>query len=259
MRRLIGTKILLITSLFFITACNQSNLSNQPEKVKNQSTSIDVIYPHDIPFFKKHGQAYLQGQAQCLKCHGPESVATNPAVSCTSCHEAFPHKQNWAIKTEHAAAYIKNPQACASCHGVDGSGGTSQVSCKSCHDFPHDKKWAVPSNHGKAFVKTTDKSTCLSCHDSNRKDGYPPKCESCHEAFPQAHKSTNWKEDPSQPGHHKPFAKRSEGKCLACHTDYKANTPTIGEYGGCLMCHSGMKLEVKWIENPPPENPPDNK
>ncbi|MEQ1664745.1 MAG: hypothetical protein ABL927_05155 [Bdellovibrionales bacterium] len=112
--------------------------------------------------------------------------------------------------------------------------------------YPHPKKWALPTNHGVEFAKSENKEACFVCHNKNMtvaqetKDG-PPRCQSCHEAFPHPE---NWTTDQTKPGFHNVLAKSYAGKCLNCHRNYVENMPTFGSNGGCKMCHSNMPYVV---------------
>ena len=244
---------LFATIMVSLSSCNKTTNLSGADKAKplEDPNTKTAAFPHEKDFFKNHGAKYLADKEQCLGCHSKEGGGAAAAVSCTQCHESYPHNNFLSANgDQHSAAYLKNPQSCSKCHGEDWQGGKAGVSCFKCHEgYPHAKKWANPEQHGKFFVGLTEKQQCLSCHDPKKPEAAATQCNHCHKAYPHEKRFKNG----GKP--HKQMASSYEGKCLVCHRDYKENMPNLQkpeEGVGCMNCHSG-EIEVIWKETPPPE------
>ncbi len=166
-----------------------------------------------------------------------ERLASSDAVA-----KVFPHTEEFKTTFLHGTEFFKDRKVCAQCHGIDFAGGSIDKSCLNCHPYPHQAKWAFPSNHGHAFTGG-QKEACLKCHGEKSpfKERHPQEfvsCGTCHVRLPH---SQNFIEG----GGHWRAAKTYEGKCTACHTDFKRNMPSVGEQG-CASCHDPFVLVIEW-------------
>ncbi len=90
-----------------------------------------------------HGQIVVtRGKESCRDCHGENFSGGDAGVSCTSCHDAYPHQEDWVEigATGFHGQYIRNRnddmRTCRACHGKDYSGGVARRSCLECHTRP---------------------------------------------------------------------------------------------------------------------------
>ena len=264
-RRFINTYWTTFAVALLVLSCsklssvdNGSQGSSTPADPAVSPAEIQAIYPHTVEFksTRLHGQKYTANGATCRTCHGKDLSGAATKVSCVSCHEIFPHSEDFKTKT-HGSLFLKNRETCTRCHGADSRGGSIGISCTSCHNYPHDPKWALPKNHGTQFVAEIGSASptpnhpwvgCQTCHTQAQAEGGKSDgsnrvgCDSCHVMVPHGDDFNN--------GGHATVAGTHEGGCLNCHTGY---TRLMGpDYTSCNDCHSGMVLQpMTWVTPSP--------
>jgi predicted CxxxxCH...CXXCH cytochrome family protein len=132
----------------------------------------------------------------CVRCHAKSYAGGTSGVSCTGCHESYPHKTGWSdsSSTQFHGRFIRLMQGdisgCAKCHGTGYTGGSSGVSCYGCHSsYPHKTGWTTASSassHGQYLkAKNWLVSECASCHGKEYTGGLTGKsCFTCHATYP---------------------------------------------------------------------------
>ncbi len=87
-----------------------------------------------------HGSKVLEtNYASCKSCHGTDLKGGKSGVSCFTCHQTYPHPDEWTQFNSDSshAAYIKETTGaidyCKNCHGDDLQGGKSGIACSDCH------------------------------------------------------------------------------------------------------------------------------
>ena len=135
------------------------------------------------------------GSDGCVECHGQDLAGGWSGVSCTQCHETYPHPEGFDSPTAHGHEFLEvGPGSCATyCHGQDWTGGDSGVSCFQCHGtFPHSEDWSDISQHGVHVDKNGGPDTCAThCHgeDLGGADS-GVSCTQCHKNYPHV---PDWK------------------------------------------------------------------
>lgn len=232
-------------------SCHGSDYSGGTAQVSCRN--CHSAYPHAEGFSlpKNHGTKFENSsdkQGECFVCHTPEVSGPNQPPNCNQCHAAYPHTTDWKNRLNHGKAFAESKDRssdCLSCHKNRVTTEKQPPNCTQCHAaFPHTGGFASPSKHGAVFVASTDKQTdCLKCHAPDLAgENRPIKCSSCHTAYPFAHDEDFFK---SGGGEHGKLARTFEGKCTACHTDFKKNLPTLGDLG-CSSCHTVEKFQINF-------------
>lgn len=174
----------------------------------------------DTASVKFHG-VYLKNidwtVIECSACHGSDYQGGSSGVSCFTCHENYPHPENWSEEDSDGfhGEYLENVNgdisSCQSCHGDDLNGGRTEISCFSCHDsYPHDDDWlniSAQGFHGN-YIRNDDWSmqSCKNCHGSDYAGGNtmvscktchvssvgPEACNTCHGNFANESPVNNW-------------------------------------------------------------------
>ena len=128
----------------------------------------------------------------CTSCHGADLLGGSSEVSCSKCHNSYPHVDGWlASENENFhGEYIKDlghdNSSCTSCHGAEFMGGSSEVSCYTCHNgYPHQSGWVSPANdnfHGQAIrAANWSLENCARCHGQDYRGGTTgSSCYTCH-------------------------------------------------------------------------------
>ena len=136
--------------------------------------------------------------SNCQKCHGEDFRGGIAKSSCYTCHDNYPHPQDWKENEQSASfhgVYVKQkgPTNCAFCHGTDYQGAETGVSCFTCHQGAggHPKGWTDPQNinfHGLYLLNTSWKlSECQECHGTDYSGGTSGQsCMACHPQGPEA-------------------------------------------------------------------------
>ena len=132
----------------------------------------------------------------CVRCHAKSYAGGTSGVSCTGCHQSYPHKIGWSdtSATQFHGRYIRlmqgNITPCAQCHGATFTGGSSGKSCYACHgSYPHKAEWTSASatgSHGRYLKgKNWQIGECASCHGKDYAGGTSGKsCFGCHATYP---------------------------------------------------------------------------
>jgi DnaJ-class molecular chaperone len=180
------------------------------------------------PFF--HGK-YLKTQnwndAGCKPCHGTSLDGGSSGVSCTSCHNTFPHVAGWNVESNATfhGKFLKaqnwNMTGCTSCHGETYQGGTSGVSCYTCHaTFPHVSDWDDSTTvdfHGSYLkLRNWNVTSCKNCHGNSFTGGTSEiACYTCHSQFPHP---DGWEESSPtiDPNFHGLFLQTNNWNLTAC-------------------------------------------
>lgn len=223
--------------------------------VMSQLKAYSQISPGDLT----NAHAFLEGVANCTKCHTVGQKVTNE--KCLDCHKAI-NRLIVAKRGYHASVEVTGKD-CFTCHndhhgrnfkilkfdkstfkhsitGFELKGAHAREDCNACN---------CKSCHKPSFIKDTEikKKTstylgldqqCLTCHDDFHKGKMSPKCNTCHgfETFKNAtgfdHNTTNF---PLR-GKHKNV------QCDKCHkseiVDGKAVQKFAGtEFSNCTSCH----------------------
>ncbi len=177
----------------------------------------------------KHGELYLQGDADCGICHdGP---------SCQRCHQTVvPHPPGWA--NNHAPAQGVDNKDCNICH-------TERSECQQCHHSSVRSAELVAKNcvkcHPEMKTKpaTSIKITGLAEHavhfDVAKTKGQPYVCDDCHISVGRVGITI-------QSGPTGPHDLRI---CYDCHGSLDMNNVMIAPWPGselCRRCHTDLKL-----------------
>jgi predicted CxxxxCH...CXXCH cytochrome family protein len=202
--------------------------------------------------------------ADCIQCHGSNFEGGTSNVSCYSCHESYPHKSGWLIKSNmnYHGLFLKTEDwsaaACMACHGSDLQGGNTDVKCATCHEsFPHKTGWVQTANanfHGK-YLKTEswELFQCTGCHGNGYDGGSvtnvscmtsechvdaagqkksPEACNTCHGVFTaEADSASTWSPPKSVDGE-----TSTSVRGVGAHQKHLA-TGEIGKSVKCKECH----------------------
>ncbi|HPI40012.1 MAG TPA: cytochrome c3 family protein [Pseudobdellovibrionaceae bacterium] len=210
--------------LFFLNSCNETS-EPKSSPVKNTKLGATVIYPHSESFIKgQHGPSYYQDSKTCKSCHGEDFSGGTSKISCTTCHQSFPHTPGWSMPSNHAKTYLlgttENKQQCLKCHQSNGSVSQSlnpAMSCNSCHStFPHAEDFVIQH---KDRAKENS-GACIDCHNRSIKHVSTLKekisCNTCHgENFPHP---PGWSRSDLHGSHFVKLDESQRSSCLACHT-----------------------------------------
>ncbi|MCM2278434.1 MAG: cytochrome c3 family protein [Oligoflexia bacterium] len=236
---------------------------NRKSERKSCNTCHDP-YPHSTAFKSSglHGKEYQKDPESCVSCHQEGRSEPSAPVSCSQCHSSYPHNEDFKKTALHGSFFLQQRDACLRCHVPEGKGTADRKDCQACHPFPHDRSWALAGNHGLGFLggsetaspaqKKKAEEACLKCHGETSKfrDKHPKdfvSCGSCHVLMPHAKKFKS--------GAHSEVAQTYEGKCTACHTEYKRLMPNSEEVG-CFNCHDeGQVTKVGWTAPAPAPAP----
>lgn len=188
---------IFLTFIFLLSACNKATTSNDNGGVNPTGKSSVIYYPHSEEFKKKsHGEALFQDRAQCMKCHGDDLKGGTSKVSCTTCHQSYPHPENWSLQKNHGKYFSNLKETdvkdCSTCHKDTNVEGARAVSCTSCHSaYPHSAEFKE-GMHGDAARSYAGK--CSVCH-TDFKANMPNmgECASCH----SGQLTIYWKDTPS--------------------------------------------------------------
>ena len=234
MKDLWSRHILRIIVVFFFTL-NLFCLSTPDEEEPS-----DGIVPHPAEWEKagNHGQQFLVEEGSCAtSCHGQDLEGGFTSISCTQCHESYPHPAAWILPSAHGGPVFEagTPAGCAtSCHGTDFQGGLSLVSCFTCHqDYPHGESWADFERHG-AVAKPEASRNCASfCHGRSFEGGDSGlSCFDCHGAYPHI----DWSPFSEHISWVNTFGDTSCLTAQGCHDDFRG--PDFGQPFGCTsLCH----------------------
>jgi len=132
MKKLVFICLLVVIFSALWIACSE-NKNPLPSRTHPQSWTQESAADF-------HGKKVLAvGTSSCTACHGTDLSGGESNVSCTSCHDYYPHKKQW---TEISTAgfhgeFIRGEKwsmaKCQKCHGADYRGGETGVSCYKCH------------------------------------------------------------------------------------------------------------------------------
>ncbi|KAA3618893.1 MAG: hypothetical protein DWQ05_05860 [Calditrichaeota bacterium] len=187
----------------------------------------------------------------CENCHGGDLLGGTSEISCTKCHNSYPHTQDWVGTGEGNHGFILREQeydlaACNLCHGDDFAGGTSEVSCYKCHaEYPHGTEWKGEGekSHGE-FLRNIDNNydSCRACHGSDLAGGTSKvSCYQCHTTFP------HWQGWIGQGQNSHNFYLRSNGydmeSCKNCHGE---NLDGGSSEVSCTKCHADFPHPQGW-------------
>jgi len=194
----------------------------------------------------------------CVACHAKSFNGGTSGVSCSKCHQSYPHKSGWktdSSSTNFHGKFILSGQgrvdSCGVCHGLDFKGGTSGKSCYQCHTtYPHEAGWQIDTSsvnfHGKYLLVNLGRTdSCGVCHGSDFKGGTSGvSCYNCHAPYPhkagwtnvsspdyhgQYLKANSWQVNECSPCHGAQFTGGSSGiSCRDCHTAF----PHPNGFGG---------------------------
>ncbi|MBF0492714.1 MAG: hypothetical protein HQM15_08035 [Deltaproteobacteria bacterium] len=238
------------------------------------NSACHASYPHLDGWLRPVGQtqehavyAHSNGTTSCATahCHGVGLVSVagvTYGLSCTGCHQSYPHIPDWALGTNHGrqALVDTNITGCKACHGdaLDRRTSTTLVghgACAECHPSytrhrsallvaATDNHWARGTEHGTYVLdpsrdRVTTLTECQKCHGSDYRGGLSGqscKDSSCHETYPHL---AGWA--PSSDGHasdHGPQAAANFNACRACHGADLNIAPVTG-HGSCsaASCH----------------------
>ncbi len=213
-------------------------------------------YPHSDDFANNgnspefHG-AFLKAvdykTNACTSCHGADLQGGSSGVSCTSCHEAYPHSASFKADKNSAqfhGPYLKandyEVAACSPCHGSDYQGGSSGKTCFKCHgSYPHSPTWLNKEDarshigylrghrhdlqdcqacHGDNYQGGTSGASCYVCHNSAQG---PENCTLCHGSSdnmaPPRDTQGNTSETALGVGRHQFHVADKKYTCLLCH------------------------------------------
>jgi predicted CxxxxCH...CXXCH cytochrome family protein len=198
-------------------SCHGANLDGGSSGVS--CYNCHESYPHltgwvDEENSKFHGR-FLEtlgwDLSTCQACHGANLDGGTSGVSCTNCHESFPHIAGWAESASSGfhGKYLKSNNwdltSCTTCHGSNYDGGTIlDVSCMTSQ-----------------------------CHvDLNSVKKSPEACNTCHGSFTAVAAAINsWAPPKSVDGE---TATTVRG--VGAHQKHLA-TGTIGKSVKCQECH----------------------
>ncbi|HEX6850462.1 MAG TPA: cytochrome c3 family protein [Candidatus Polarisedimenticolaceae bacterium] len=207
------------------------------------------------PLSRAH--ADLEGNANCLKCHGTRKDALD--LRCLDCH-----REIGTLREAGRGFHARDGKGtCAKCHPehagadfalVDWPGGSPErfdhlaagfplegkhasQTCRACHQAKFRKgpiaDRAKVRDAGRSFVGL--EPACVSCHADPHKGALGPDCARCHAA-------TDWKTTPGFD--HKTTAFPLEGKhvavaCAKCHLPEGADKPLYKPvpHASCASCH----------------------
>jgi len=151
-----------------------------------------------------HGEKVTEtSYSTCKSCHGTNLDGGRSEVSCTQCHELYPHEDTWNefVSTNFHGNYIRTQNwsmtECQDCHGSDYRGGRSGFSCYGCH----------PGTNGP--------QSCNVCH-GNLQNAAPPE-------------DLNNKTSVSEMG---------VGAHQVMITDFVENNADLNKYNVCSVCHA---------------------
>lgn len=216
-------------------------------------------FPHNDGWYetpmngKKQGHGlYVEnnGTTTCAtaNCHGVNLVptpGTSQGPNCTTCHQPYPHPENWSSGYLHGPVALADIGQCKACHGanLDYAPAGSQ-SCADCHEsFLHHSKakgtftgWETGAHGQYVLQNGRDTTQCQLCHGDNYDGGISHKsCRTCHASFP--HDLSSWVPNRD----HATFVNAPEGggttQCQLCH-GADLNGGRVGV--SCRQCHQSF-------------------
>lgn len=220
--------LFLILLAILVSACS-GVYKEVEEQIESGIAEQQPLYPHDTTFKNPevHGELFKRDRTKCTACHGEDLTGNFTKVSCFSCHEGFPHKENF----KHGTAYQENPEICASCHQKK----ETWTSCNSCHaDFPHSAQFIDEGDHAQKFF--SNKDSCTRCHGEDLEINEEGKnlCSTCHQGYPH---TENFKTTFSHGTEY--FA--GDKSCNNCHKEEQPNIKN------CKECHD-FPHKVGWLD-----------
>lgn len=206
----------------FNLCSNCHGIDLQGGNVAPSCFSCHAHYPHFVdpnwrtPAGGNHTQAYLSGQpglqSACTLCHTKLGKGIEEkAPACVSCHDQYPHAENWLSPLQHGMNFIFNEIAetagdenlCQKCHGEDLRGeGAAAKDCQSCHEHElvvsHENccvvagrvppgPWRNPAHHGRTYIQTRvegNAGRCAACHNPSQKRPPNTVCNPFRNEFP---------------------------------------------------------------------------
>ena len=210
-----------------------------------------------------HGRQPAALKAQCRSCHSEHLGRSGVIVEITPA--TFDHSftdfslggahREIDCKTCHAPGtpYRETQSACASCHDADDThAGRLGRSCGECHGVETfaDAGFA----HGETSFPLTGEHSqvaCSVCHPSERYEGTPTGCASCHRLddahegrfggnCQSCHSAAGWKKssgfDHADQTGFALIGAHARSACESCHVD--AGT-SLAERNSCADCHVG--------------------
>ena len=226
-------------------------------------------YPHKPSWSNKnspefHGSYLKQNNWSldaCQNCHGSDYQGGSSGVSCFTCHDIYPHDDNWLVEDtegfhgEYLESRDWDNSSCKNCHGDDLMGGRTEISCFTCHgSYPHSDGWLNISTeefHGN-FIRNngwslqscqdchgsdyTGENTMVSCRTCHTGSTGPEACNTCHGNFSMELPLNNWA-PPEDLEKHTATTFRGVG---AHQVHLAASTLTSTYALDCTICHRAL-------------------